>query len=344
MRRPLRAYPPRAFAAVASAAILSVTLVTAAPASADDRPAAAVSLGDSAASGEGARSYETGTDQTGVNQCHRSTVSYIHQTNVAGIDETINLACSGADSANLMTGGPGQWNETSQADQLATAAATHNVELITLQIGANDEPGFADTVLECVIRWAVIFGPGCRDTVGAEWPARVEAMQPKAVAAVQDVRQVMASAGYTDADYDLIIVSYASPVTENVQFGHALAGCPIRKADAQWGRTVATTLLSDALADVAAQTGARYLDLSRATEGHEACNRNVPSSQEWVRPLTVRVEQVLYGIGGHLVQESFHPNARGHDQMGRCLGEFASGGAPSATCLKGGDGNLHPTG
>jgi lysophospholipase L1-like esterase len=339
MRRPLHV-----LAVATSAAMLGVTLITAVPATADDRPTAAVSLGDSAASGEGARSYEPDTDRTGVNQCHRSTVSYIHETNIAGIDETINLACSGADTANLMIGGSGQWNEASQADQLAQVAGTHNIELVTVQIGANDEPGFAETVLECVIAWASVFGPGCRDTIGAEWPDRVAAMKPKAVAAVQDVRQVMADAGYGESDYDLVIVSYASPVTENMQFGHAFEGCPIRKADARWGRTVATTLLSDALSDVAAQTGARYLDLSRATEGHEACNRTVPKSQEWVRPLTVRLEQLLYGVAGHLVQESFHPNARGHNQMGGCLGEFAVSGAPSATCLKGGDGSLHPQG
>lgn len=337
-------HPLRTFAAASSAAILSATLITAVPATADDRPTAAVSLGDSAASGEGARSYEPGTDQTGVNQCHRSTVSYIHRTNIPGIDETINLACSGADTANLRIGGSGQWNESNQADQLAQVAGTHNVELVTVQVGANDEPGFADTVLECVIRWAVAFGPGCRDTIGAEWPDRVAAMKPKAVDAVQDVREVMAGAGYADSDYDLVIVSYASPVTENMSFGHAFEGCPIRKADAHWGRTVATTLLRDALSDVAAQTGARFLDLSQATDGHEACNRSVSSSQEWVRPLTVRLWQLLYGIDSHLVQESFHPNARGHNQIGGCLGEFAVSGAPSATCLEGGDGNLHPAG
>lgn len=340
MRRPLRT-----FAAATSAAILSVTMIMAAPATADDRPTAAVSLGDSAASGEGARSYESGTDQTGVNQCHRSTDSYIHETDVAGIDETINLACSGADTANLMIGGSGQWNETSQADQLAQVAASHDVELLTVQIGANDDPEFADTVIECVFRWAAVFGPGCRDTIGAEWPDRVDAMQPKAVAAVQDIKQVMSDAGYGDGDYDLVLVSYASPVTEDMDsFAHGFEGCPIRLADAEWGRTVATTMLSDALSDVAAQTGARFLDLSRATEGHEACNENVSSSQEWVRPLTVRLAELLYGVDSHLVQESFHPNARGHNQIGGCLGEFAVSGASSATCLKGGDGNLHPQG
>jgi hypothetical protein len=170
-------------------------------------------------------------------------------------------------------------------------------------------------------------------------------MKPKVIAAVADVRQVMRDAGYADNDYDLVLTSYASPVTENMRrLTHAAEGCPIRIADAEWGRTVAATILSDALRDVAADVGARFLDLSRATEGHEACNRSVRLSQRWVRALTVRVEDVVHGVGGHLVQESFHPNARGHEQMGRCLSEFYVSGATSATCLKDADGNLRPTG
>jgi lysophospholipase L1-like esterase len=321
-------------------------LAVAIPAGADplDRPTAAVSLGDSAASGEGARNYEPETDRVGVNQCHRSRDSYIHKTGIDGIDATINIACSGGKSGNLLIGGSGQWDEVSQADQLAGIAAEYDVKLVTIQIGANDDPGFAETVLECVKRWAVAFGPGCRDTIGAEWPDRVEAMKPKVVAAVADVRQVMADAGYTDADYDLVLTSYASPVTENMRrLTHGIEGCPIRIADARWGRTGATVMLSEALGDVADQVGARFLDLSRASEGHEACNRSVSSSQHWVRGLTVRVEDVVNGVGGHLVQESFHPNARGHAQIGRCLGEFYTSGATTATCLKGGDGNLRPT-
>jgi lysophospholipase L1-like esterase len=335
----------RLFTTIALVGMLGGGLTTAVPAGAqpDVRPTAAVSLGDSAASGEGARNYEPDTDQVGVNQCHRSRDSYIHETGIEGIDETINLACSGGKSGNLLIGESGQWNEASQADQLAEIASGHNITLLTVQVGANDDPGFADTVLECVIRWAAAIGPGCRDTIGAEWPDRAEAMKPKVVEAVGDVRKVMRDAGYADDDYELVLTSYASPVTENMRrLTHALEGCPLRLPDAEWGRTVAAPLLTDALREVANEVGARFLDLSRATEGHEACNRNVPKSQQWARGLTVRVEDVLHGIGGHLVQESFHPNARGHAQMGRCLGEFHGIDAVEAACLKGADGNLHP--
>lgn len=339
MGRRRRVLAPLVAATVAAGGV--AVLAPMATADQGARPTAAVSLGDSAASGEGARNYEPGTDEADVNQCHRSLGSYIHQTRQA-FDTTINLACSGADSANLYINGDSRWGEPSQADQLATVAVEYDVELVTIQVGANDDPAFADTVLECVIRWAVVFGPGCRDTVGSEWPDRVEAMKPKAAKAVADVRQVMTDAGYSTTDYELVVMSYASPVTEHMAWYHGFEGCPIRTADAEWGRTVATRLLSVALSEVATDAGARFLDLSRATEGHEACNRNVPSSQEWVRPLTVRLSQLLDGIDSYLVQESFHPNARGHDQMGRCLGEFYADDAAHAVCVQGSDGNLHP--
>ncbi|HEU4541267.1 MAG TPA: GDSL-type esterase/lipase family protein [Jiangellaceae bacterium] len=325
-------------ASAAAVLMLGGGLAAANPAAAESRPTAVVSLGDSAASGEGARNYEPGTNQSG-NFCHRSLDSYIHETAIPGIDATINLACSGARSTHLQIGGQSRYGEN-QAAMLADAAAQYDVKLVTVQIGANDDPGFGETVLECVIRWAAIVGPGCRDTIGAEWPDRVEAMKPKVADAVNDVRKVMSDAGYAESDYELVLVSYASPVTENMRLlTHALEGCPIRLADAKWGRTVATVLLNDALRSVARDLGVRFLDLSRATEGREACNRSV--STHWIRPLTVAVQDVVNGIGGNLVQESFHPNARGHSQMGGCVREFYAGDATQAACRRGSDGNLH---
>lgn len=325
-------------ASAAAVLMLGGGLAAANPAAAESRPTAVVSLGDSAASGEGARNYEPGTNQSG-NFCHRSLDSYIHETAIPGIDATINLACSGARSTHLQIGGQSRYGEN-QAAMLADAAAQYDVKLVTVQIGANDDPGFGETVLECVIRWADIVGPGCRDTIGAEWPDRVEAMKPKVADAVNDVRKVMSDAGYAESDYELVLVSYASPVTENMRLlTHALEGCPIRLADAKWGRTVATVLLNDALRSVAQDLGVRFLDLSRATEGREACNRSV--STHWIRPLTVAVQDVVNGIGGNLVQESFHPNARGHSQMGGCVREFYAGDATQAACRRGSDGNLH---
>ena len=90
----------------------------------------------------------------------------------------------------------------------------------------------------------------------------------------------------------------------------------------------------------------RFLDLSRATEGRESCSQ-VLADDEWQRRLTVDPNALVYGgldaIGAHLAQESFHPSAAGHAELGRCVGEFLRGDAVQAACLVGADGRLHAT-
>jgi hypothetical protein len=98
--------------------------------------------------------------------------------------------------------------------------------------------------------------------------------------------------------------------------------------------------LSNALRAVADQVGARFLDLSRATEGHEACTSK---GVEWQRRLSV--DPKVFANGGisaasHLAQESFHPNAIAHAQLASCLTSFVRGSAKHGMCLPGKDGKL----
>lgn len=303
------------------------------------RPTAAISLGDSAISGEGAGSYEAGTDGP-EDYCHRSANAEIQASSIPGVDVRINLACSGAASSDIRIGGTTHYTEASQADRLRAVALNVNVKLLVLQVGANDDPAFTDTVLTCIEAWLNPLAPGCRSSVGPSWPGRVAAMAPKVAAVINDVRAVMRADGYADSDYQFVLQSYASPVTENMALLHAFQGCPFRLDDANWGRTTAVPLLSAALRGVAAQTGVRFLDLARATEGHEACTR--ATSAWWVTPVTIDYTQILKsGITLHIVQQSFHPNAAGHGQFGRCLTEFAAASFREGACLRGGDGNLH---
>ncbi len=166
-------------------------------------------------------------------------------------------------------------------------------------------------------------------------------MAPKVEAVVTDVRTVMRQAGYADSAYQFVLQSYASPFTENMNsITHAFEGCPIRIADARFSRTQAVGQLSAALRGVAQRTGVRFLDLARATEGREACNRS--TSTHWITPLTVDVGTLLHSADpSHIVQQSFHPNAAGHAQLGRCLTEFYADGLAEGSCLRGADGNLH---
>ena len=307
-------------------------------------PTTVVALGDSAASGEGAGDYEPGTRGEAGNWCHRSAHAYVHR--LAVTDGSVNLACSGARAADVARGGGGRYGEGSQAQRLGVLAGQVRVTAVVLQVGGNDDPALVPTGIACIRAFLDPAVPGCRDTVGPQWPARLAAMAPKVKAAVADVRAAMRGVGYTDTDYTLVLASYAAPWTERMIGVPAAQGCPYSRPDAAWARTVAFPQLSQTLRTVAAGAGVRFLDLSRATEGREACSR-VLADEEWQRRLTVDPNALVYGgldaFGIHLAQESFHPSAAGHAELGRCVREFLRAGDPTAACRVGADGHLHAT-
>ncbi|MGH3879038.1 MAG: GDSL-type esterase/lipase family protein [Actinophytocola sp.] len=311
---------------------------------ADDRQTAIVSLGDSAISGEGAGDYEPGTNGENGNWCHRSANALVHKTTLA--DRSFNLACSGADSANVSLADTEHYTEGSQARRLIDIAREYRVTTVLVQVGANDDPAFADTMVDCILAWFDPFGSGCRKKLSTEWPQRLTAMAPKVETAIADVKSAMSQAGYAEGDYDFVLTSYASPLTEKMdEILHGPQGCPFKLKDAQFGRTVAVPQFSEALRGVANRSGVKFLDFSRGSEGHEACSGGGDSSSEWQNRVTVDpwawVTGGLDAIGMHMAQQSFHPNARGHAQLGGCVTEFVSSGAGSAACVVGGDGNLH---
>jgi hypothetical protein len=306
------------------------------------KPTAVVALGDSAASGESAGSYEPGTDQPG-NFCHRSLNALIHMTSIPGIDATLNLACSGAQSANLYVGGPGQNGEPAQSVKLAQTAAAYDIKLIFVEVGANDDPQFASVATDCVTRF-VLHLARCSTGQAATWPGRVAAMQPKVAQAIDAVRTVMSQADPA-ASYQLVLASYWSPATDppsraSSYTGKVLAGCPLYDVDMDWAHDTAVPQLSAALRQVAAGTGVRFLDLSRSTEGREVCARGIFPWQEWISGLTYDPSSAGW-FSFDAVRQSFHANARGHAQLGRCLTEFYEQGGVSSRCLRGSDGNLH---
>ncbi|GAA5175853.1 GDSL-type esterase/lipase family protein [Pseudonocardia eucalypti] len=306
-----------------------------------NRPAALVVLGDSSASGEGAGDYQSGTRGMPGNWCHRSRNAYIGRTGLPGTP--VNLACSGATAADVSLAPAG--TEESQARKLGTLARTKRVETVVVQAGANDEPDFAGTLVSCATAYLTPRTPGCAETLAREWPDRLDAMAPKVERALRDVRTALRRAGYRDRDYTLIVASYPSPVTERLEAeddpvglrtgrptpASVGLGCPFRPEDARWARTEAVPQLSERLREVADRVGARFLDLSRATEGHEAC----AGGSEWVRRLTVSPDAFLHGGLGHLAQESFHLNAAGHGKLADCLAEFVRSEEPEAHCVAG---------
>jgi hypothetical protein len=305
-------------------------------------PSAIVSLGDSYISGEGARwkgnsaasaAGHQDTDRstqvygyTDVNGCHRSDVAEIISAGLP-VAKTINLACSGAQTVNVLrasAGGVAFKGEAPQNDQLGTIAKHNDVKVIVLSIGGNDL-GFSKIVASCVGSYLNDTDP-CKSKQ-ASILARLPKVTAAVTATVADVRATMAAAGYRNRDYRLVLQSYPSfapvgkfrYVAATADDRSRAGGCPFLDADVRWARGVLIPALTKALAGAAQQTGAQFLDLTQAFQGHELCAASAKQStgkpnsdsSEWFRFID------LNGQGSP--SESLHPNYFGQQALGRCL-------------------------
>ncbi|WP_007025938.1 GDSL-type esterase/lipase family protein [Saccharomonospora iraqiensis] len=306
-------------------------------------PLTVVSLGDSTLSGEGAGDYTAATDGADGNWCHRSPHAMVHRLDLPGVTESVNLACSGAPSGHVALGDVAQYTEPSQARQLRDLLDTHRVAAVVVALGANDDPQFSRLISECFTSWFLDRGAPCSEEIKADWPSRLEAMVPKVESALGDVRTVLSEAGYSDDDYELVLQSYASPIGPDIPESlRNLDGCPFRTKDLTWVSGPGSASLSEALRTAADGADARFLDLSRAGRGHEACSGGGDPSSEWFTRFTVAWDDLDDERRfSHALQESFHPNARGHAQVARCMSEFLATDDRAAACLEGADGNLH---
>ncbi|MEV4729185.1 GDSL-type esterase/lipase family protein [Saccharopolyspora sp. NPDC049426] len=308
-------------------------------------PAAVVTVGDSTLSGEGGGNYVAGTNGEDDNWCHRSTAAPVNQLRLPPDVTRINLACSGARTESLRAEPEYVGVEKSQTAHLAELAQRYRITDVVVQIGANDDPGFSEVVNQCVEAWARRAPEGCSTRLDdGLWEKRIDLMQPKALAVVGDIRAAMDRAGYTPGSYQLILQSYASPVAPEVRPElQGLSGCPFQTSDLAWIRDVGVPQLSAGLAEVAREANARFLDLSRAGAGHEACTGDPKAANgEWFTRLTVDWEALKdEQRAPHAMQESFHANATGHAQLARCLGQFMATTEPGATCLPDERGNLN---
>jgi lysophospholipase L1-like esterase len=267
-----------------------------------------------------------------ANGCHRSDVAPIESALIT-VEEKVNLACSGAKARDLRPGdegGSAHFGEPPQADQLAVVARRDEVRMVVVTVGANDV-GFGELVAECALDWAR--SPEEEpETCHGEAEAEIQGALPRATrhvtAALNGVRRTLRAAGYERSDYRLVAMGYASPFPEGRWFRYpedgwtrlSEGGCPVWNADADWAEDRATADLGDMLEAAAAASGAEYLDLTHAFDGHQLCDRRSqhvgpagPSAltAEWFRRLSF-----LQGS----TRESLHPNAYGQRVIGACLG------------------------
>ena len=287
-------------ASVAVGTIVATSLVTGfGDAGAADGPNSGVpwivTVGDSAISGEagrwagntngpsgnvdalGAHAYAdnaTGTAEQ-ISGCHRSKAAEAH---IGGGVMSLNLACSGARTYTQAGSGdfkPGvdfyadASGRKGQALMLHEFAATHNVEAVTVLIGANNF-GFADIVQTCVTNW--LTSPSwwknyCHDdgSIAAGFtPTAVAARTAEVRDAILRVaRRRWRPPATPTADYRIIVQTYSSPIPRGAQIRYpesgwsrqAVGGCGVWNRDADWANDSAVVKMNEALTNGATQTG-----------------------------------------------------------------------------------------
>lgn len=307
----------------------------------EDAPHAIVSLGDSTMSGEGTGDYLPGTDGEHDNWCHRSPEAMINNVTVPATSKVFNFACSGTGTDRIALNAP-PGAEPSQARQLADIARAYRVTTIAIAVGANDDPQFGPLLTSCVQAIFDSGKPGCGQQISQQWPARIATMIPKIVKAVGDVRRVMTDNGYPNASYALVLQSYAAPVAPNVAKNlQNLNGCPFRTDDLRWVQDKGVPQLNDGIRKAAALAGTRFLDLSKAGTGHEACSGGSNTDTEWFTRLTVNWADFQNDARtAHAAQASFHPNAKGYVAFGDCMTRFLATTDTTAACVPDGHGGL----
>ena len=251
----------------------------------------------------------------------------------APVDEKVNFACSGARVGNVLPsamGGRPHLGQVPQVDALGEVARRDEVKMVVVTVGANDV-GFGELVAGCALDWArsseldPVF---CRGSARASIDAALPAMEKGLGRALAGAREAMAGAGYRRSGYRLVVMGYASPLPPGRWIRYPergwsrlnRGGCPIWNADADWAAGEASPAIDAAMRRAAAATGAEFLDVQHALDGHQLCDRRAsrvgpagpsPPSSEWVRRLAF--------VEGSS-RESLPPNAYGQRALGACIG------------------------
>jgi hypothetical protein len=401
-------FRPAALTALFSLILPAALVATAAPSAAAPLPADApgvgtpwvVTLGDSYISGEAGRwagssnsdyrradalgrtAYFDNPDGTGevIDRCHRASSAEAY---IGGGVNGLNLACSGATTATS-TGTyfkPGiDFHNSSagkgQALMLQEAAATRNVRMVVVSIGGNDF-GFASVVQSCVVNF--LTSPSwwknyCHDdsSVAEHFTAaNVAAVRSRVASALGNVATAMSNAGYSTAQWTLVVQTYPSPVPSGSGFRYSesgytrqsTGGCGLWNRDADWANTTALPTINGALLGAASDVGlpnVRTLDMTHAFDGKRLCENGVGLYEEVGLPgwqssgavdRTEWVNQIrtvtTIGNDPYYPQESLHPNYWGQLAMRNCLRQVWNGGTPrSGSCTVGnlGAARLTPSG
>lgn len=265
--------------AVASVAALAVTAPLAHSAESLDY----VALGDSYSAGSGVLPVDLSSPL-----CLRSTANYPKVLASRTGARLTDVTCGAAQTRHFTESQyPGV---APQADALRP-----DTDLVTLTIGGNDNNTFIGAMLACGTAGLLSGGQGspCKNLYGSSFDDTIDSRTyPALKAALAEVRERAPGARVAVLGYPWIVPATADP--------SCFVKLPIASGDVPYLRALQAHL-NTVVERAAVESGATFVDFSRASDGHDACK---PGGTRWVEPLL---------FGQNVVP--VHPNALGEARM-----------------------------
>jgi lysophospholipase L1-like esterase len=243
-----------------------------------------VALGDSYASAAGVAPFVADAPPT----CSRSTLNFAHDI-AARTQATsfTDVTCSGAKTSDFFT---------SQAPGVAPQldAVTRKTRFVTMTIGGNDENVFTGSFFGCAtISSTDVLGNPCQRKYGTTFTdAIVNQTYPNLVAALTAVRKKAPAA-------TVVVLGYPRILPDAGRLS-CYPSMPISMGDVPW-LNHEQEVLNAVIAKAATKTGARFVDMTASSAGHDAC---APVGTRWIEPAI-----------GPVNAFPVHPNATGEAAM-----------------------------
>ena len=246
------------------------------------KPLKYVAMGDSYSAASGVLPL----DPTAAPQCLRSTRNYPHLIAASTGATFKDVTCGAADTTDYAGSQyPGV------APQLN--ALSKDTQLVTMTIGGNDSSVFINTILQCGAAGISTAGQGspCKDRYGSSFSNTIKnTTYPSIVAALKAVKAKSPKAR-------VAILGYPTIMPKST-------GCfpqmPLATGDVPYVHGIQVTL-NDAVRRAAAATGSTYVDFTKISAGHDACQA---IGTRWIEPVVAGTNPVIV-----------HPNALGEQKM-----------------------------
>ncbi|MDF8265732.1 SGNH/GDSL hydrolase family protein [Luteipulveratus flavus] len=268
----------RSVLALAAAGLMAAA--AAGPAQAAD-PVKYVNLGDSYSAGSGVLPL---TSYNPV--CLQSARNWAHDIASAKGYQLTDVSCGAAQTKDLR--GSQYLGVAPQLD-----AVSADTDVVTITMGGNDNNTFIGAITACGTAAVATagFGSPCKTLYGDTFTNAINnETYPALVQGLRDIKAKAPNAKVMISGYPWI-----TPAT-----GSCYPQLPIARGDVAYLHDL-QTVLNSAVSRAAADTGATYVDLSKVSAGHDACQA---PDVRWVEPAIFTTQLV-----------PVHPNALGEQGM-----------------------------